>query len=292
MKILVTGAGGFVGKHYLRESASRYELIPVSLRSSKPDEITFAGIDVILHLAVVAHDASKVNDDIQYRVNVDLTRELANRAKQAGVKQFIFMSSVKVYGEGIQETLTELSVCSPVDAYGKSKLEAETYLLAQQTNTFSVAIIRPPVVYGPDVKGNMLRMLQLAGKNIPLPFGNTHNKRSVVYIGNLIALVNHIIDAGSSGVFIAGDSSPVSTKDLFVQIRKAFGVNQNLFSMPSFLQKILKRIKPDVFIRLYGSFEVSNTGTNERLQFTPPVSTAQGIQEMVNWFKNTRSRST
>ncbi|MDQ3016598.1 MAG: NAD-dependent epimerase/dehydratase family protein [Bacteroidota bacterium] len=291
MNVLVTGAGGFVGQHYIRTSGLTHHCIPASLRNQNPEEINLDDVDVVLHLAVVAHDPEMVNHDIQYKVNLDLTTQLADHAKLAGVKHFIFMSSVKVYGEGTDKVLNEDSVCIPVDAYGKSKLEAEKYLLQQQTDNFAVAVIRPPLVYGPGVKGNMLRMLHLASKKIPLPFANAHNRRSVVYIENLIALVNHIIEVRASGIYIAGDAVPVSTGELFMLIRANLKGSRLLFPTPVVLQKLLRAVKPGLFNRLFGSFEVSNKSTNAKLKFIPPFTTEDGIKDMVSWYQTSLSKS-
>ena len=284
MAIIVTGAGGFIGRRFMEYNKSRYHLVPVSLRTAKVNEIDMTGIQVIVHLAVVAHDFSKVNNDVQYEVNYHLTKELAEHAKKCGVTQFIFLSTAKVYGEGSSEVLDENSQCSPVDAYGKSKRQAEEYLLSQNSERFKVAIIRTPIVYGPEVKGNMFRLLKLSNKNIPLPFGHSDNLRSMVYIDNLIELINSIMELKASGIFIAGDTQPISTGELIAMIRKSLNKRENLIVIPAFAKKVLKKIKPSLFNRLFGSFVLDTTKTNLALNFKPPYATSYGIDQMVKWF--------
>jgi nucleoside-diphosphate-sugar epimerase len=286
MKILVTGTSGFVGTRFQSFVKNKYEIVPVSLRTIRPAKIDFTGIDVILHLAVVAHDSAKSNDPVQYLVNVDLTRELAEAAMKAGVPHFIFMSTAKVYGEESNQPLNEYSACHPVDAYGKSKLMAEKLLLELNSNQFKVAIIRPPLVYGPAVKGNMLRILHLADKPWSLPFKNAGNQRSMVFIDNLIELIEAVLFQRAEGVFIAGDSEPLSTGDLVSMIRKSMNRKEGLFKVPLFIKSTFRKFKPALFNRLYGSFILDPESTNRRLKYKPTYSTQAGITIMVNWFIN------
>src|SRR5690349_10095324 len=148
----------------------KFELIPISLQGKDPSDIDLQNAAVVLHLAGKAHQMKAIDDKIYFDINFELTKKLADRAKQQGVSLFIYMSSIKVYGEETPQVLDEYSPCNPVDPYGKSKLEAENYLRTIQDGKFKVAIIRPPMVYGPRVKGNMIRLLQFAEKNYPLPF--------------------------------------------------------------------------------------------------------------------------
>jgi UDP-glucose 4-epimerase len=163
---------------------------------------------------------------------------------------------------------------------------AEEYLLSISSNTFKVAIVRPPLVYGPRVKGNMIKLLQLAEKNIILPLGNIGNKRSMVFIDNLVALINNIINKQASGIFIAGDARPISTDELVCLMRRFLHNNSRLVSIPAFLRTIIKKVKPALYVRLFGSFVVDNGGTNKLLNFTPPYSTEYGIGKMVHWYRS------
>jgi nucleoside-diphosphate-sugar epimerase len=285
MKIIaVTGVTGFVGKRLVAYNKDRYRIVPLALRGVIPSAIDLNGIDAVVHLAGKAHEMQPVPDSIYFDINYELTRQLALRAKEQGVPHFIYISSTKVYGDDIQTVLTERSACHPTDAYGRSKLQAEQYLQSMGTPGFAVAIVRPPLVYGPGVKGNMIRLLQLAEKKIPLPFGNTGNARSMVFVDNLIELINHIIDQQAAGIFVAGDRQALATNELIQLMRNELGNKSGLVSIPFILRSLIKKMKPALYIRLFGSFVVDNTATNARLRYTPPVSSAQGIAIMVDWF--------
>ena len=292
MKTLaVTGATGFVGNRLMQINEGRYRLLPLSLRDKKPALLDLQGVDTIVHLAGKAHQMQPIDDSIYFAVNYELTKQLADRAIEQGVKQFIYVSSTKVYGDDITEIVNEKSPCHPTDAYGASKLKAEQYLLSLASPAFTVAVVRPPLVYGPGVKGNMIRLLQLAAKHIPLPFGNTRNARSMVFIDNLVELFNAITDQQAAGVFAGGDQHPLATDELIRLMRKSLGNNSSLVSIPFFVRSIIKKYKPALYIRLFGSFVVDNSATNAQLQFTPPFTSAQGVAAMVNWFKENQLKA-
>ena len=285
LKVLVTGIQGFIGSRFLEYNHDRYDLMPVSMRTVNLDALELHGVHAIVHFAGKAHEMNAIDDRIYFDINYNLTKQLADRAKAHGVPQFIFISTVKVYGEESEEVLTESSDCAPEDAYGKSKLQAEIYLRSIQSNTFQVAIVRPPLVYGPNVKGNMIRFLKLAEKNIPLPFGNMHNKRSMVFIDNLVELINRIIDLRASGIFVAGDREPLSTEHLIRQMRTSMGKKHRLIDIPIVVRGILKKIRPSLHKRLFQSFVISNEATNTALNFSPPYSSDHGIEQMVRWYE-------
>ena len=219
MNILLTGANGFVGQHFLQCRQPAYTLIPVSVREDSPLP-DFTGVDAVVHLGGKAHEMNPLPDSVYFNANAELTKRLATAAKAAGVAQFVYISSVKVYGNVVGENMDETTPCHPDDAYGKSKLLAEHYLHELADEHFVVSIVRPPLVYGAGVKGNMLKLMQLAQKNIPLPFGNIRNRRSLVYVGNLIALIHNLLRQKEPGVYIAGDAAPLSTTQLVALIRK------------------------------------------------------------------------
>jgi nucleoside-diphosphate-sugar epimerase len=213
-----------------------------------------------------------------------LTRKLFVKCKQDGVQQFIYVSSTKVYGDDIQTELDENSPCNPIDAYGKSKLMAEQFLLSQKD--CNVAIVRPPLIYGSGVKGNMKKIMELCNSSKPLPFDKINNKRSMVFVDNLIELINTIILQKSKGIFIAGDKAPISTTFLVKEIKSNLNKKNNTFAIPFFFRSILKKAKPNLYIRLFGDFEVSNKNTNKKLNFIPKYETSYGIKQMVKGFKN------
>jgi nucleoside-diphosphate-sugar epimerase len=281
----VTGSSGFVGKRWMSYNGTRFHLQPIPLRNTVIAQLPLTKLNAIVHLAGKAHQMEPIADEIYFQVNCDLALELARAARDQGVRQFIYISSTKVYGDSPKGILNEQSVCLPTDPYGASKKKAEELLLAMQSADFSVAIVRPPLIYGAEVKGNMLKLLQLAAGKYPLPFGQTGNLRSMVYVDNLIALVNRIIEKKASGIFLAGDAMPLSTAELVSLMRKAMQRSPGLITIPEIFHSALKKIRPALYTRLFGSFVADPAQTNQQLQFTPPISSAEGIAQMVNWFK-------
>ncbi len=212
-----------------------------------------------------------IDDQVYFNVNYELTRRLADKAKRQGVKQFVYVSSTKVYGDDVRQVLNEKSPCTPTDAYGASKFRAEAYLQSIASGSFSVAIVRPPLVYGPEVKGNMIRLLQLAGKKYPLPFGKSGNARSMVFVDNLIEFINTIIEQQEEGIFVAGDREPIATDRLILMIRKYLSNGSGLVSIPGLFRVVLRKLKPGLYTRLFGSFVVDNSGSNAAAPFHASV---------------------
>jgi UDP-glucose 4-epimerase len=203
------------------------------------------------------------------------------------MKQFIFLSTVKVYGKFISgsEPWNEKSLCLPDDAYGKSKYEAELALKKLEDNSFTVSIIRTPLVYGEYVRANMLSIMRLVDRTHILPFKNINNRRSFTGAENLVSFIDRIIEKRASGVFIAMDEKAISTSELVKMIAENLGKKIILFKIPEFLIKIGMSVFPSIFDRLYGSFEMDNSRTLEILDFKPPIPTSEGIKKMVESFK-------
>jgi UDP-glucose 4-epimerase len=286
MRIGVTGTTGFVGRRFMAIRAEGLEKRSLDLRGKSFTELPLQELDAIVHLAGKAHEMQPIPEWIYVKVNFELTRDLADAAMAAGVKQFIYISSTKVYGDEVNEVLTEFSDCHPADPYGKSKRQAEEYLLSIARPEFKVAILRPPLIYGPGVKGNMIRLMDLAAKDLPLPLGNAGNRRSMVYLDNLVALIHQVIQQEAEGIFVGGDAAPISTDALIRMIRQGMGKRPNLFTLPGGLRKIIRSARPALYQRLFGSFEVDPGFTNRTLSFTPPYPTKEGMAAMVNWYQS------
>jgi len=285
-KMILTGSSGFIGRNYLTLSSNSPFTKIISLQKTQVKDINFGNINSIIHLAGIAHRMGQPSGQIYYDVNTKLTVDLATQAKESGVKQFIFVSTVKVFGDkkGFDIHYDMDSPCNPNDDYGKSKWQAEQQLQNLQDHNFQVAIIRPSLVYGAGVKGNLEKLMNLIRKGYRLPFGDIRNKRSMVYVGNLIAMIDSIIESQASGVFIAGDTEPISTSQLIQNIQFAFGQKNRLFSLPKPIRLVIKKIKPELYKRLFCSLVVDNTQTNQILNFIPPYKSEQGIAKMVKHF--------
>lgn len=287
--VLVTGASGFIGQRLL-QLPSPLTFVPVSLRGMSVEQVDFTNADAVVHLAGIAHRMDQPNGDIYYSVNRDLTMALASKAKLQGVSHFIFVSTVKVYGDS-RSVLDQYAEPAPEDDYGRSKLEAERGLLALSGPDFTVAIIRPPLVYGPGVKGNILKLMQWISKGYPLPFKGVSNARSMVYVDNLVALMHVILEEKVSGIFIAGDKVPLCTSEVVRHLGEGLGVRPRLVALPGFVWNILGWFRPMVVRRLTGSYVVFNHETNERLGFRAPYTTREGLLATAQWFLQEKYQS-
>jgi len=286
MNVLITGANGFVGQYVSAELSKKYNVRKLSFSTYK--SVDFTDVDTVIHLAALVHQMKGAAQEEYFRVNAEKTIALAKKAKESGVKHFIFMSTVKVYGEKtLSKPFNEDSPCSPEDAYGESKLLAETMLQDMESLEFTVSIVRSPLIYGEHVKANMLNLMLLIYKVPILPFGGIINKRSLVYVGNLSAMIQTIILQKKSGVFLASDKQAVSTTQLVEMLAEAMGKKRVLISLPFFLRKFLLIIRPGLYERLFGNLEIDNHQTLQSLDFYPPFSTKEGIYRMVKYYKDT-----
>ncbi len=321
--ILVTGASGFIGRRLCSELASREyflrgvirrpsnflfgrscELIEINDIGKKTDwSKQLMGVSAIVHLAARAHlMLDKVSNPLQaYReVNTFGTETLAKAAVKAGVKRFIYISSIKVNGENTnlvanssEKKFSESDIPNPADPYAVSKWEAEQLLLGLgRTTGLEVVIIRPPLVFGPHVKANFLRLLNFAERGIPLPLGSVHNRRSLVSVYNFVDLIIKCIDhpKAKGETFLVSDGCDISTPDLIAEISKAMHKKSQIFPFPVSLLKLAGLVTgklPEVN-RLCSSLQVDISKANTLLNWTPPVSFEEGIKRTVEWYQNQR----
>ncbi|MDD5321296.1 MAG: SDR family oxidoreductase [Methylococcales bacterium] len=308
-KVLITGINGFVGKALGDELVTKGFNINGAVRPSVPvdfpDTITkfvikdidsktdwqnaLEGVDVVIHLAARVHIIKETASDAlaEFRtVNVEGTLNLACQAVRAGVKRFIFISSIKVNGEGtlLGQPYTEADQAAPVDPYGISKREAEDALhrLASETG-MDVVIIRPPLVYGPGVKANFQSMMRWLDRPVPLPLGAIHNRRSLVALDNLIDLIITCIHhpAAANQVFIAGDGEDLSTTELLQRLATALGKTAWLVPVPVPVLMCAASLlgKQAVAQRLCGSLQVDISKARDLLGWTPPVSVDEALHK-------------
>ncbi|MGB5920504.1 NAD-dependent epimerase/dehydratase family protein [Arcobacter sp.] len=281
-KLLITGLNGFIGSYFKNKYKNKYDIKSFSFLNNDINTLNCNNIDVVFHLSALVHQMGGASREEYERVNVTQTLDLAQKAKESGVKHFVFMSTVKVYGEETDSKYIENSICNPEDEYGKSKLKAEQELLglSDEGLGFRVSIVRTPIVYGHGVKANIKSLVELTSKIPILPFGKIENKRSMVYIGNLCHLVDEVIKQEKSGIFLASDDEPLSTTRLIELIAKNLDKKVYLIKIP-FFQSLLKLLKPSFHKRLYGSLEIDNTITKEKLNLKNPYSVEEGISLML-----------
>lgn len=258
--VLVTGASGFVGTAFLKRYAQEFNLVPVCLIQTKPEELNFDGVHAVLHLAALVHQMKPVPSSEYFRINTALTEKVAALAKAAGVQHFVFYSTVKVFGcDGLlwdnQKVFTPTSPCIPSDPYGQSKFEAENILSGMANENFKVAVIRPPLVYGEGVKGNMHALVKLLKLSSVLPLGYFFNKRTMVAMPNLLAETAYVLHEGKTGIFIPADSEPVSTGKLVQILATAMGKRVWLLPVPKLFVWVLGLLRPNVAVRLFGSLQ-------------------------------------
>lgn len=278
--LLITGANGFIGNYFINKYNSKYKIKQFSFLQDDFNILDCKRIDTVLHLSALVHRMSGASSEEYEKINVLQTIELAKKVKQAGVKQFIFMSTVKVYGEENVSSYTEESLCNPEDEYGKSKLKAEKELQNLENENFRISIIRTPVVYGANVKGNIKKIIGLVDKVPLLPLGGINNKRSIVYVGNLCHLLDEVIRQDANGIFLAKDNDDISTSELVQIIASASEKKVILFESKLF-NLILKIIKPTLFKRLFGTLVVNNQLTKEKLHLENKYTLQQGIDAMI-----------
>lgn len=313
--ILITGANGFVGRYlaaFLENQgfSVRYAMRAGTLANDKAKNCfmipavdgntdwaeAFPGCEAVIHLAARVHVMNDQSEDplAEFRkVNVDGTLRLASQAAAAGVKRFIFISSVKVNGEHTEagKPFTERCLPNPEDAYGQSKHEAEQglLLLAQRTD-MEVVIIRPPLIYGPGVKANFESMLAYIKKGIPLPLGAIHNQRSFVYLGNLVSFIQCCIEhpAAANQVFLVSDGHDLSTTELLRSCAEALGVKPRLLPLPQWLIESCARLlgKQAVAQRLCGNLQVDISKARNMLGWKPPFCVEDGLKQTADGFKN------
>ncbi len=308
MSILVTGANGFVGKLLVSDLLKKqYDVVGV-LRSQNTNqadvkmavigEITAVtdwstaldAIDVVVHLAARVHVMNDVASDplAEFRrVNVDGTLNLARHAVKAGVRRFIFVSSIKVNGEltQVSKPFTASDIPCPQDAYGISKYEAEQGLLKLAKETgLEVVIIRPPLIYGGGVKANFASMMKAVKRGFPLPLGAINNKRSFVYVANLISLILKCIDHPSAAnqIFLVSDGCDLSTTELLKACAQSLGVTPRLLAVPQRLLEITAKIlgKENLAQRLYGNLQVDITKTRQLLDWEPQFTVEDGLKDV------------
>lgn len=308
MRVLVTGASGFVGRALVhRLLADGHRVVGVSRQTDGPPRdarvswlrmpaltdapawaAALAGVDGVVHLAARTHAAAAAEsgDLAAFRAdNVEPTRALAAHAQAANVRRFVFVSSIKAVGERSERPLTERDSPAPEDAYGVSKLEAEHALADELAGTGTTyTIVRPPLVYGPGVQANLRRLTQAVVRGWPLPFGAVDNRRSFLGSANLADLLVRCLEhpGAANTVFLASDGVDLSTADLVRRIARAADRPARLLPVPAgVVERALRWVgQAAAADKLLGSLPIDSSRARERLAWQPPVSVQEGLSEM------------
>lgn len=309
MRLLITGANGFVGSALRREATARGVQVRAVQRGESPEHEgqdthtihaldartgwtdALRGVDAVIHTAARVHVMNDTTTDplTAFRdTNTAGTLNLARQSASAGVSRFVFVSSIKVNGESTSagHPFTAADTPAPQDPYGISKHEAEQGLrqIARETG-LEVVIVRPPLVYGPGVKANFASLLRAVQRGLPLPLGAvTHNRRSLVALDNLIDLLLACVDhpAAANQTFLASDGEDLSTADLIRRMGQAMGKPARLLPVPTVLLKLGASAlgKGDVAQRLLGNLQVDIAHTRDMLGWTPPIGVDEGLGQV------------
>ncbi|MDP1645329.1 MAG: SDR family oxidoreductase [Thiobacillus sp.] len=304
MKVLVTGAAGFVGRvlcdqltvagHVLvptvrRASGLRNELVIGEIGPSTDWQTALVGCDAVVHLAARVHGMDDTTQNplaLVRATNTEGTLNLARQAAEAGVKRFVFISTIKVNGEGRDTPYRETDAAAPENAYAISKWEAEQGLqrIAQETG-LEVAILRPPLAYGPGVKANFLRLMRTVERGWPLPLGAIRNRRSLLYLGNFVDAIRLCVEhpAAAGQTFLLDDGVPVSTPELIRAVARAMGRSTHLLAVPVGVLELAGVLlgKRAAVARLTGSLFVDSSAIRSRLGWVPPYTLQQGLAATV-----------
>lgn len=314
MKVLVTGATGFVGRALPPVLVRAGHEVRLAVRRSDPglaaegDRVVvgdigpgtdwreaLADIEVVVHLAARVH---VMHDDAadplaEYRcVNTEGTQALGRAAVAAGVRRVVYLSTVKVLGDASgRDSWCDNTSPAPSNPYAVSKWEAEQALFALAADRgLEVAVLRPPLVYGPNVKGNFRRLLDLCRRRLPLPLGAIDNRRSLLYVGNLADAIMHCLE--HPGVvdrsFLVSDGEAVSTPDLVRRLSRALGHEAMLLPVPPSLLRGLARLagRGVVLDRLSDTLAVDDSGFCEAVGWTRPISLSEGLAFTADWYRD------
>lgn len=304
---LVTGSRGFIGQELIRAlKANNVKVRGTVRQGALENEVAVGGVgpetdwraalydvDTVIHTAGLAHlpRGRDLRDSDLYAVNVEGTRRLAEQAVEVGVRRLVFISSVKALGDRTPDGHAFMSedLPRPIDAYGRSKLKAEQDLFEIASRTqLEVVIVRAPLVYGPGVKANFLRMLHWLWRGFPLPFGSVNNRRSLLALPNLIDLLTVCIDhpAAANRAFFVSDGEDLSTSELLCRLGRYLGKPAKLVPLPLFILRSTAILAGRGYLvdRLLHSLRVDIRQTQALLGWAPAVSADAGLKEVADWY--------
>ena len=282
MTVAVSGSSGFVGTHLLNACRkSGLTGIPIAHRSEAPATGQLPRADALVHLAAIAHsDAADYSEVIA--VNRDLPIEIARCARESGYRHFVFLSSAMVWGSSY-DSVHMGTVEKPDTAYGHAKLEAEHALLATSSPDWIVSIIRPPLLYGAGVKGNLAKLLRAVHRWPICPLGVATNRRSLANVENLSEFIVYLIQRGLSGQYAFQDEDPVSTFEVLKRMATHMPYHGRIVPTPRWMQNIVHSIAPRAARRMFGSFVVEDSSVVQT-GFVPQSTMEDGFRKMVRTY--------
>lgn len=306
MRVLVTGANGFLGRAVVKTLQWHGYNATAAVRNQKNGciaigdingstdwQLALADCDTVIHLAARVHQLHDNSDDQlrEFRqVNTEGTLRLAHQARDAGIKRMVFISTAKVNGEESERSYTETDVPAPQDAYAISKWEAEEGLKAlAYEGRMEIVIIRPPLVYGPGVKGNFKSLVNWIQKGVPLPLGDVNNRRSLIALDNLVDFIILCADRNKSPlaaneVFLISDGVDVSTSELLRSVAHAYDTHARLIAVPEQCLRLAFKLsgKSAAADRLLGSLSLDITKARMILEWQPPVTMDEQLFKMAD----------
>jgi len=313
VNILVTGGSGFIASHLIPELLGKHfnvratyhgpsacngpaQWLSCDLTDAACDmDPILESIDTVIHLASLAHAINDTNNEAGYqKLNVVATERLLTACQSAHVTRFIYLSSIKVLGDGgfspEDSVYTDNTAPRPMDIYGQTKLQAEQLVQSMCRDAdIDYVILRPPLVYGPGVKANFLKLLSIIRSNWPLPLSSIKNQRSLIYVKNLCDIIIRCIefDGKLNDIFMISDCA-VSTPEMVDEIARQMQIKPRMFSCPTGLLKLLAAAagKRSFYIRLAGSLWVDSRKFQQRFHWSPQYSFSEGIRETVDWYLN------
>jgi len=284
-KILIIGRNSFIGNSFAEHTSFKH-CDKISLRTANLQDLNFNGYDVVIHLPAIVHQSSEIPYKKYYEINVELALQTALKAKKEGVKQFIFLSTIRIYGEYTPENViwSENTEPAPTDNYGKSKLEAEEKLKPLNDSDFLISVLRIPMVYGPGNRGNINKMIDFMVHYRVAPFLTINNERNILYIRNLTEFIDQVITQKASGTFLASDPDAVST----TKIARAIAMHMNkkiyMFSIPPLFRRILKMAWRSGYHKIFGNLKLDCTASFKTLNYIPGYTLEEGMKEMIEWY--------
>ncbi len=281
MKVLVTGASGFIGTHLCPHLLKcGHEVFNFDRHHINPGQ--FQNIDAVVHLAALAHITHKIDDSEYEKANYELTKKIVEQVKLNSIKKIIFISSIKVMGEKSDTGYQSLDKPNPQTAYAKTKFKAEEYIKENATN-YSWTILRPPLVFGPGVKANFNTLIKIAKIGFPLPFKNLKNKRSYLYVNNFVDLIEKslIDERFRNKALMVTDSRPLSTGELLDLLSQKIRNRKMTFSFPQNILKIFFTIlrMEEYYQKFAGNMWIENDEALKQTSWIPPHSLEQAIKK-------------